>query len=118
MAREVGACKPDHPARHDFLESMAGGRHRRKRNKQRAVDLSAGGLRYVAAWLEHRGDAPAHWFCPVDQTGEIRISRLRGESVAYILKSLSAVTHLLHAGVDVLTVQKLAGPADVTTTTR
>ncbi len=105
-----------------------------KRNKQRTVYLSSGGCRFVAAWLEHRGGAPGPLFCPIDQTGEIRISRLRGESVAYIVKRLqqaagvehfsahdlrrSAVTHMLDAGVDVLTVQKLAGHADVTTTAR
>ena len=64
----------------------------------------------------------------------MRITRLRGESIAYIVKRLqqaagvdhfsahdlrrSAVTHLLDAGVDVLTVQKLAGHADITTTAR
>jgi site-specific recombinase XerD len=59
---------------------------------------------------------------------------MRGESVAYILRRRqeeagcepfsphdlrrSTVTHLLDAGVDVFTVQKLAGHADATTTAR
>ena len=105
-----------------------------KRNKQRTVYLSGGGCRYVQAWLEHRGDEPGPLFCPVDQTGAVRTGRLRGESVAYIVKRLqqvagvehfsahdlrrSAVTHMLDAGVDVITVQKLAGHADLTTTAR
>ncbi len=105
-----------------------------KRNKQRTVYLTGRGCGYLQAWLDHRGDAPGPLFCPVDQTGEIRISRLRGESVAYIVKRLqqvagvddfsphdlrrSFVTALLDAGQDVLTVQKLAGHADVTTTAR
>ncbi len=105
-----------------------------KRNKQRTVYLSGNGCRHVQAWLEHSGDAPGPLFCPVDQTGEIRISRLRGESVAYIVKRLqqaagvehfsphdvrrTTITDLLDANVDVLTVQKVAGHADVTTTAR
>ncbi|MCP4491287.1 MAG: tyrosine-type recombinase/integrase, partial [Gammaproteobacteria bacterium] len=105
-----------------------------KRNKQRTVYLTGRGCGYVEAWLDHRGDDPGPLFCPVDQKGEVRISRLRGESVAYIVKRLrqvagidhfsphdlrrSFVTALLDAGQDVLTVQKLAGHADVTTTAR
>ena len=70
----------------------------------------------------------------MNQTGKARITRLLGESVAYIVKRLhqaagvdhisphdlrrSTVTHLLDAGVDVLTVQKLAGHADASTTAR
>ena len=80
------------------------------------------------------GDAPCPLFCPVDQTGAVWMTRLRGESIAYILKHLrqqagvdhfsahdirrSTVTHLLDAGVDVPTVQKLAGHADIKTTAR
>ena len=105
-----------------------------KRNKQRTVYLSGGGCQYLQAWLGHRGDDPGPLFCPIDQKGAIRISRLRGESVAYILKRIkqqagvdhfsahdlrrSMVTGLLSAGVDVFTVQKLAGHADVQTTAR
>ena len=105
-----------------------------KRNKQRTVYLDGNGCQHVERWLRQRGDASGPLFCPVDQTGEIRISRLRGESVAYIVKRLqkaagldhfsphdlrrSFVTTLLDAGEDVLTVQKLAGHADVTTTAR
>ncbi len=105
-----------------------------KGGKQRTVYLAENGCQYIETWLRHRGDDAGPLFCPVDQTGEIRITRLRGESVAYIVKRLqqvagvdhfsahdlrrSTVTHLLDAGVDVLTVQKLAGHADVTTTAR
>ncbi len=105
-----------------------------KRNKQRTVYLAGNGCRHIQAWLRHRGDDAGPLFCPVDQTGEVRVSRLRGESVAYIVKRLqqaagvdhfsahdlrrSFVTMLLDAGEDVFTVQKLAGHSDVTTTAR
>ncbi len=105
-----------------------------KRNKQRTVYLGGNGCQYIETWLRHRGDDAGPLFCPVDQTGEIRITRLRGESVAYIIKRLqqtagvdhfsahdlrrSFVTTLLDAGEDIFTVQKLAGHADITTTAR
>ncbi len=105
-----------------------------KGGKQRTVYLAETGCRYVETWLEQRGNVPGPLFCPVGQKGEVRITRLRGESVAYIIKRLqqtaevdhfsahdlrrSTVTHLLDAGVDVFTVQKLAGHADITTTAR
>lgn len=105
-----------------------------KRRKQRSVYLTAQGCQYVKAWLDHRGDDSGPMFCPVSQTGEVRLTRLRGESIAYILRRRqeeagtepfsphdlrrTAVTHLLDAGVDVFTVQKLAGHADASMTSR
>ncbi len=105
-----------------------------KGGKQRTVYLTEKGSRYLEGWLEVRGYEPGPLFCPVGQTGEIRPTRLRGESIAYILKRLQRaagvdhfsphdlrrgfVTTLLDAGVDVFTVQKLAGHADSSTTAR
>ncbi len=105
-----------------------------KRRKQRTVYLGTQACRHLKTWLLHRGDDPGPLFCPVSQTGEVRLSRLRGESIAYILRRRqeesgtdrfsphdlrrTAVTHLLDAGVDVFTVQKLAGHADASTTAR
>ena len=105
-----------------------------KRGKQRTVYLTEGGCQYLEAWLRHRGEAPGSLFCPIRQTGEIPLSRMRGESIAYILRRRqeqaevesfsphdlrrSNVTRLLDAGVDVFTVQKLAGHADPMTTAR
>ena len=84
-----------------------------------------GGREHLQAWLEHRGEAPGALFCPVRQAGEIPITRMRGESLASFLRRRqeqagiepfsphdlrrSTVTHLLDAGVDVFTVQKLTG---------
>ncbi|MCH9650794.1 MAG: tyrosine-type recombinase/integrase [Deltaproteobacteria bacterium] len=105
-----------------------------KRGKQRTVYLAGDGSQLVEAWLVYRGNTPGPLFCPVRQTGEIPITRMRGESLTYILRRRqeqagvesfsphdlrrSTVTHLLDAGVDVLTVQKLAGHAASTTTAR
>jgi site-specific recombinase XerD len=105
-----------------------------KRRKQRTVYLTEEGCRYLEAWITARGSEAGPLFCPVSQTGQIRISRLRGESIAYILRRRQEqagtptfsphdlrrafVTHLLDAGEDVFTVQKLAGHADLSTTAR
>ncbi len=105
-----------------------------KRRKQRTVYLSTQACQHVEVWLRHRGDEDGPMFCPVSQTGEVRLTRLRGESIAYILRRRqqeagtdtfsphdlrrSFVTALLDAGEDVFTVQKLAGHADATTTAR
>lgn len=105
-----------------------------KRRKQRTVYLTEQGCRYLEAWIQRRGDGPGPLFSPIRQTGEIPLTRMRGESIAYILRRRqeqagiapfsphdmrrTAITHLLDAGVDVFTVQKLAGHADVTTTAK
>ncbi len=105
-----------------------------KCRKQRTVYLNESGCGLVNEWLEHRGTADGPLFCPISQAGEVRVSPLRGESVAYILRRRQEeagiepfsphdlrrtfVTTLLDAGEDVLTVQRLAGHADVATTAR
>ena len=105
-----------------------------KRGKRRTVYLTEAGCKHLEAWLQHRGDGDGPLFCPIRQNGEIPLTRMRGESIAYILRRRqeeagiehfsphdlrrSTVTHLLNAGVDVFTVQKLAGHADATTTAR
>ena len=105
-----------------------------KRGKQRTVYLTAGGCGYVEAWIQYRGHDAGPLFCPIRQNGEIPLARMRGESVAYILRRRqeeagteafsphdlrrSTVTHMLDAGVDVFTVQRLAGHADASTTAR
>ena len=73
-------------------------------------------------------------FNPIRQSGQIPLRRLGGESITYILRRLreqaevdafsphdlsrSNVTRLLAAGVDVFTVQRLAGHAEASTTAR
>ena len=105
-----------------------------KRGKQRIVYLTATAARLVDVWLEVRGTEACPLFVPIDQTGRVRVSRMRGESIAYILRRRqeqagtatfsphdlrrSCISDLLTAGVDVLTVQRLAGHAEATTTSR
>ena len=105
-----------------------------KRRKQRLVYLTEYGQAHLDHWLRHRGHAPGPLFTPIRQNGEIPLSCMRGESISYILKRRqkqagvepfsphdvrrSTVTHLLEAGVDVCTVQKIAGHASTTTTAR
>jgi len=105
-----------------------------KRRKQRTCYLSPEASKVVEAWLQVRGEEAGPLFCPIRQTGEISLTRLGGESVAYILRRRQEqagsatftphdlrrtfVSTLLEAGVDTFTVQKLAGHADPTTTAR
>ncbi|MEM8995961.1 MAG: tyrosine-type recombinase/integrase [Acidobacteriota bacterium] len=105
-----------------------------KRRKQRTVYLTESGAGYIQRWLDVRGDGRGPLFNPVRQSGEIPLKRLGGESITYILKRRqeqakvnsfsphdlrrSNVTALLDAGVDVFTVQRLAGHADASTTAR
>ena len=105
-----------------------------KRRKQRTVYLPESGRTRLQTWIDERGTAAGPLFCPIDQKGAIRISKMRGESVAYILKRRreqagvdhfsphdirrTTLTHMLDAGVDVLTVQQVAGHADAATTSR
>jgi site-specific recombinase XerD len=105
-----------------------------KRQKQRTVYLAKQGCLLVREWVRERGDEPGPLFCPVRQTGEVRATRMRGESITYILQRRqraagvegfsphdlrrSCLTSMLENGVDVFTVQKLAGHADPSTTAR
>ena len=105
-----------------------------KRNKERTVYLSADVVALLEAWLDTRGREAGPAFNPIRQNGEIPVTRLRGESIGYILRSRqkqagiasmsphdlrrSFVTSLLDAGVDLFTVQNLAGHADAVSTAR
>jgi site-specific recombinase XerD len=107
---------------------------RGKGRRERTVYLPESVCRHLQAWIEVREEEPGPLFCPVRMTGEVPISRLRGETLWYILKRRqkeaglegitphgmrrSYVSRLLEAGVDLLTVQQLVGHADAVTTAR
>lgn len=103
-----------------------------KGGKSRTVYLPAGAVAALNAWLMVRGDAPGSLICPVRRGGHVHIRRLTDQAVMVILRkrALSAgvaafsphdfrrtfISNLLEAGVDVLTVSRLAGHADPATT--
>lgn len=107
---------------------------RGKGNKERIVYLAGGAKRAVEAWLEARGNAPGPLLCPIRKNGTIELRRMTAQAVLLVLQRLackahipafsphdlrrSFISHLLDAGADIATVQKLAGHAQVTTTAR
>ncbi|KAB8332293.1 tyrosine-type recombinase/integrase [Scytonema tolypothrichoides VB-61278] len=103
-----------------------------KGGKSRTVYLPAGAVAALDAWLKVRGDLRGALICPVRRGGHVEIRRLTDQAVMVILRkrALSAgvapfsphdfrrtfISNLLEAGVDVLTVSRLAGHADPATT--
>jgi integrase len=105
-----------------------------KGRRDRRVFLSKPACAIVRKWISARGGDDGPLFVPISSTATVRLTRLRGEAVRYILQKrqrqagLTGITphglrrhfvsSLLAAGVDVFTVQKLAGHADAVTTAR
>lgn len=105
-----------------------------KGNKDRLVYVAPGVDLALQTWLEVRGPSCGPLFCPVNRWGGVVLRRLTDQAVLNILRkrALQAgvtlfsphdlrrtfISNLLDAGVDLATVQKLAGHANVQTTTR
>jgi site-specific recombinase XerD len=105
-----------------------------KGRKDRLTYVPAGGRAALAAWLELRGQDAGPLFCPITKGGRLEHRRMTDQAVADACQRQAAaarlrafsphdlrrsyVSHLLDAGADLATVRRLAGHAQVTTTTR
>jgi integrase/recombinase XerD len=105
-----------------------------KRNKERLVYVVNGAAAALGDWLELRGDQDGPLFQPINKGGVITTRRLSTQSIYNMLARRgrdagirdfsphdfrrTMISHLLDAGADISTVQKLAGHASPTTTAR
>ncbi len=105
-----------------------------KGNKDRLVYVAPGADVWLARWLQLRGTQSGALLCPVNRWGQVVVRALTEQAVLHILTKRGRqagiaafsphdlrrtfISNLLDAGVDVATVQKLAGHANVQTTVR
>jgi integrase len=118
---------------YDVTSGMLVVRHG-KGNRDRVVYATNGAADALQDWLEVRGEAEGPLFLPVNKGGVVGGHRLTGQAVLYILRRRALqggvtrltphdlrrtfISDLLDLGADISTVQRLAGHAQVTTTTR
>ena len=109
-------------------------RVRGKGDKERLVPLAGGAAAALRAWLRVRGDRPGGLLLPINKGGRLCGEHVSDHAVYAVLRKRLAeagVAHLsphdlrrtfvgdlLDAGVDLATVQRLAGHASPTTTAR
>ncbi|NES66148.1 MAG: tyrosine-type recombinase/integrase [Okeania sp. SIO2D1] len=105
-----------------------------KGGKDRIVYLPQKAIAMVNDWLKVRGYQPGALLCPVRKGGEIQLRQMTPQAVLLILQKRANqagveafsphdfrrtfCSDLLDAGVDIVTVQKLAGHASPTTTAK
>ncbi len=105
-----------------------------KGGKDRTVYLPPGAVEYLEHWLSARGRKPGALLCPIRKGGEIQVRPMSAQAVLLIVQKRAAqagvdsfsphdfrrtfCSELLEAGVDIVTVQKLAGHASPVTTAK
>jgi site-specific recombinase XerD len=118
----------------DFDQAANSLRVEGKGRKERLVYPAAGAAAALGDWLVIRGDGFGPLFTQIRKGGHVKANRLTTQAVYHILKERAAqagigdisphdmrrtfVSDLLDAGADIATVQKMAGHANVTTTSR
>ena len=105
-----------------------------KGGKDRTVYLPEGAIAFVEEWLDLRGFEPGPLLCPVRKGGRVELRQMTSDAVLKIVRrrafqasvdSFSPhdfrrtfCSDLLDAGIDISTVQKLAGHASPVTTAK
>ncbi|NEP13709.1 MAG: site-specific integrase [Symploca sp. SIO2C1] len=105
-----------------------------KGGKDRTVYLPDGAIQRVQNWLKVRGNEPGSLLCPIRKTGKIELRKMTPQAVLLIVQKRAQqagvesfsphdfrrtfCSDLLDAGVDIVTVQKLAGHASPVTTAK
>jgi integrase len=105
-----------------------------KGGKERTVYLPSEAIAYLENWLAIRGSKPGALLCPIRKGGQLEIRPMTADAVLKILQRRAKqagvesfsphdfrrtfCSDLLDAGVDIVTVQKLAGHASPVTTAK
>ncbi len=105
-----------------------------KGGKDRTVYLPEGAIPLVLDWLEVRGSEPGPLLCPVRKGGRVEYRHMSPDAVLKIVRRRAKeagvesfsphdfrrtfCSDLLDAGIDIVTVQKLAGHASPVTTAK
>ena len=108
--------------------------HRGKGGKDRLVYLPTSAITMIKSWIEVRGDKPGPLLCPIRKGGQLEFRHMCPDAVLKIVRRRAKqagvesfsphdfrrtfCSDLLDAGIDIVTVQKLAGHASVETTAR